>query len=132
MIVYKFILRNLCLRQRFLLLFNFIPYLFIFLRKNLLFGEVNSKLVREEYPYVDSLILTFFVLGVFDSELPFADSLRRERNQSGARRNDVVAITKVPVETEHARVSTTVEVTAAEKPGITGIREERVIRVPST
>lgn len=104
-----------------------ISYLFIFLRKNLLFGEATSKLVGEEYPYADPLISTFLVLGVFDSELPFADSLGRERNQDSARRVVSVAITTAVVEEEHACASTIAIIAAAQKPGITGIREERVI-----
>ena len=69
----------------------------------------------------------FFVLGVFDSELPFADSLRRERNQSGARRVATAAATSAVVEVEHARISAIAIVAAAEEPGRTRIREVRVI-----
>ena len=85
------------------------------------------KLVGEEYPYINSIISTIFVLGVFDLELPFSDSLGRKRNQSGARRaaTDVVAI--VTVEAEHARIRTIVKVAAAKEPSTAGIKEVRAI-----
>ena len=87
------------------------------------------KLVGEEYPYIDSIISTIFVLGVFDLELPFSDSLGRKRNQSGARRVATVAV--ADVEEEHARIRTIAIAAAANEPSIAGRREERVIRVPA-
>ena len=88
-------------------------------------GKSKLKLVGEEYPYIDSIISTIFVLGVFDLELPFSDSLGRKRNQSGARRfaTDAVA----DVEEEHACIRTTVKEAAATEPSKAGIRKERVI-----
>ena len=74
----------------------------------------------------------FLVLGAFDSELPFADSLGREQNQSGARRGATVAATNVVVEVEHACTRTIVIAAAAKEPGTAGIREVRAIRVPSS
>ena len=55
-----------------------IPYLFIFLRKILLFREVEAKVGWEEIPQCGFYHINFFVLGVFDLELPFSDSLGRQ------------------------------------------------------
>ena len=85
------------------------------------------KLVGEEYPYVDSIISTFFVLGVFDLELSFSDSLGRKRNQGGTRRVASVGVATVGVEVEHACMRTSVIVAAATEPSIAVIKEERVI-----
>ena len=86
------------------------------------------KLVGEEYPYVDSIISTFFVLGVFDLELPFSDSLGRKRNQGGTRRVVSVAVAIAVVEGEHACTSTSVIDAAATEPNsAVGIREARGI-----
>ena len=88
-------------------------------------GKSKLKLVGEEYPYIDSIISTIFVLGVFDLELPFSDSLSRKRNQSGARRVATAAV--ADVEEEHACIRTTVKEAAATEPSKAGIRKERVI-----
>ena len=85
------------------------------------------KLVGEEYPYVDSIISTFFVLGVFNLELPFSDSLGRKRNQGGTRRVASAVAAFVVVEVEHARIRTKGIVAAANEPSIAGIREACVI-----
>ena len=74
----------------------------------------------------------FLVLGAFDSELPFADSLGRKRNQGSAARIVVGAITIVVVEAEHACNRTIVETAAATEPGTAGKREVRAICVPSS
>ena len=89
------------------------------------------KLVGEEYPYVDSIISTFFVLGVFDLELPFSDSLGRTRNQSGARRAVTVVATIDVAEVEHACSRTIAIAAAAREPSMAGTREGRAIRVPA-
>lgn len=94
-------------------------------------GKSKLKLVGEEYPYIDSIISTIFVLGVFDLELPFSDSLGRKRNQSGARRAVTVVVTIAAAEVEHACTRTTVIEAAATEPSTAGIREVRVIRVPA-
>ena len=135
MIVYKFILRNLCLRQRFLLLLTLFLIYSSFDERICYPRKSIQSWPKEEYPYVDYLISTFLVLGVFDLKLPFSDSLGRNRNQDGARRVASAAKTIVTAEAEHARdsTSTIVIITAAHKPGTTtGIREGRVIAVPAT
>ena len=77
--------------------------------------------------YVLSVSISTFILEVFYSELQFADSLRREQNQSGARRAVTDAVTTAAVEAKHACTSATDIVAAAEEPGITRIREVGVI-----
>ena len=84
-------------------------------------GKSKLKLVGEEYPYIDSIISTIFVLGVFDLELPFLDSLGRKRNQSGARRVVTVVVTIVVVEVECSSVVRIVIVTTT--------FEHRVVRI---
>ena len=85
------------------------------------------KLVGEEYPYVDSIISTFFVLGVFDLELPFSDSLGRKRNQGGTRRVVSEVAASVVVEAEHACIRTIVIAAVASEPSNAGRREVREI-----
>lgn len=81
------------------------------------------RLVGEEYPYIDSIISTIFVLGIFNLELPFSGSLGSQKNQSGAIR-DSVAVGAIDVgEVEHACIRTIATVTAATEPSIAGIRE---------
>ena len=88
-------------------------------------GKSKLKLVGEEYPYIDSIISTIFVLGVFDLELPFSDSLGRKRNQSGVRRAVTAAVATATVEDEHACSRTIAIVAAASEPSTAGIREVR-------
>ena len=90
-------------------------------------GKSKLKLVGEEYPYIDSIISTIFVLGVFDLELPFSDSLGRKRHQSGARRVVTEVVATAIVEDEHACIRTTVIDAAATEPSTAGIREVRAI-----
>ena len=90
-------------------------------------GKSKLKLVGEEYPYIDSIISTIFVLGVFDLELPFSDSLGRKRNQSGARRVVTEVAATAIVEEEHACIRTIATVAAAREPSSAGIREVRGI-----
>ena len=105
-----------------------IPFLSIFDERIYYLGKSKLKLVGKEYPYIDSIISTIFVLGVFDLELPFSDSLGRKRNQSGARRVVTAAVAAIAiVEAEHACIRTKVKVAAAIEPSIAGIREVRVI-----
>ena len=85
------------------------------------------KLVREEYPYADFLISTFLVLGAFDSELPFSDSLGRKRNQSGARRAVTGIAASVFAEVEHACTRTTAIEATTPEPSTVEKREVRVI-----
>ena len=85
------------------------------------------KLVGEEYPYVDSIISTFFVLGVFDLELPFSDSLGRKRNQGGTRRVVSEVAASVVVEAGHACIRTIVIAAVASEPSNAGRREVREI-----
>ena len=85
------------------------------------------KLVRKEYHYADSIISTFFVLGVFDLELPFSDSLGTQRHKGGTRRKAAVAEAIAAAEVEHACIRTTAIVAAASEPSTAGTREVRVI-----
>ena len=108
-----------------------VPFLSIFDERICYSGKSKLKLVGEEYPYIDSIISTIFVLGVFDLELPFSDSLGRKRNQSGARRGAIVGAAIVILEVEHARLRNIAIAAAASEPSTDGIREARVIRVPA-
>ena len=106
--------------------------IYYFFDERICYSEKSMlKLVGEEYPYVDSIISTFFVLGVFDLELPFSDSLGRKRNQGGTRRSGAAAAAIEAVEVEHASSRTIVIEAAAIEPSKAVIREDRVIRVPS-
>ena len=108
-----------------------ISYLFIFDERICYSGKSKLKLVGKEYPYIDSIISTIFVLGVFDLELPFSDSLGRKRNQGGTRRAVSVVVASVVDEVEHA-CTRTIDIAAASiEPSISEKREVRVIRVPS-
>ena len=102
-----------------------VPVLSIFDERIYYLGKSKLKLVGKEYPYIDSIISTIFVLGVFDLELPFSDSLGRKRNQSGARRAVTVVVTTAAAEVEHACPRTIVIAAAANEPSTAVIREDR-------
>ena len=89
------------------------------------------KLVRKEYHYADSIISTFFVLGVFDLELPFSDSLGTQRHKGGTRRIAAAVAANADAEVEHAYKRTNAIAAAAKEPSTARIREARVIRIPS-
>ena len=81
-------------------------------------GKSKLKLVGEEYPYIDSIISTICVLGVFDLELPFSGSLGTQRHESGTRRRVAVVEAIAVGGVEHACLRTSGIAGAAIKPSI--------------